>query len=616
LLLSGCKKNHEVTYVPVPTTTGASNPFGNYNLQLLTTVDIKTYLSSLAVQAYLTDLNSTYSGTLPSGLLFYSEMGQKIQHHQTPMTWTALNNEFANTFVKNITSSNQIENDIQGVHDAIVSDLASLEGCLKDYTDYLILNPATNGNNQQVHNPANIMETYMLLENFFTILINHQLQGLAILANVYNYVDTTGATMELYIEDTFESLISDEINAYLKTVNYMALNLFDHRSVNQYVFDMKYRDYGLAPDSVMFNMLARASFVGNLYLYMVNVETSAICGNILIPSKYTDGTISPVSSLTVRYSSTSSGSSTTTAIPLQSTYPYTYWEKSGSTWQAAPDNIFHAFIFQLDTAFHPGSNRTTLSVANMSGNTSPWYYQLPPEGYVDARYYNPRNPSYATSTTQRTDSNTMLFGYFSSRWIWGWQMLSMGNASDWSLINMATNNRSWACFEGAVVDVFNPWLTDTYATGLAVPGQKWALTNQTPATLFVHSINFSVPNPIVYSGIPVACSAYEISIVLNPVTNNVVNFYSTIYGTNPGIYDCGNSWFSDFPKQIIDNNIFGFNNQTFSGWGNAPISVSEMKPVQVSAGQPFTLMIDRMVFELYGLPKEENEVVDRRQSNL
>ncbi len=61
----------------------------------LTTVDIKTYLSSLAVQTYLTNLNSTYSGTLPTGLLYYSEMGQKIQHGQTTMSWTALNNEFA-----------------------------------------------------------------------------------------------------------------------------------------------------------------------------------------------------------------------------------------------------------------------------------------------------------------------------------------------------------------------------------------------------------------------------------------------------------------------------------------------------------------------------------------
>ncbi len=566
----------------------------------LTSVNIKAYMSSLAVQSYLTDLNSTYSGTLPTGLMFYAEMGQKVQHGQTTMTWTSLNNEFANTFVKNITANNQIENDIQGVHDAIVPDLMSLEGCLKDYTDYLILNPATNGNNQQVHNPANIMETYMLLENFFTTLINHQLQGLAILSNVYNYTDTTGATVGLYIENTFGPMISDEITAYLKTVNYMALNLFDHRSINQYVFDMKYRDYGIAPDTVLFNILARANFVANLYLYMINIEPSAICGNILVPSKYTDGSIPPVNSLTLNYSSKGSGSSAAAAIPLQATYPYTYWEKSGNGWAAAPDNIFHAFIYQLDTAFHPGSQRTTLSIANISGYTSPWYYQVPPTGYVDARYYNPRNPNYATSTTQRTDSNSMLFGYFSSRWIWGWHQLSMGSASNWALCNFTAGNYLWRCNRGP--NVTNPTITSLLGDYFSNLGQNWSLTNQTPTTRWVHSINFSVQKELYtpsYGYQPVACSAYGQWIFLNPVSNNMVNFYSTIYATNSGIYRCGNSWVSIDPPDPwynINDNIFGFANWSWNGshliFPMGPIKASFLNPVQVTAGQAYPLMID------------------------
>lgn len=495
--------------------------------------------------------------------------------------------------MRNITANNNIENDIQGVHDAILPDLTSLEGCLKDYTDYLILNPATNGNNQQVHNPANIMATYMLLENYFTTLVNYQLQGLTILSNVYNYVDTTGATVELYIDDTFGPLISDEINTYLQTVNYLVLNLFDHRSVNQYVYDMKYRDYGMAPDSVCYNILARANFVGNLYLVMVNVQPSSICGNIMIPSKYTGGITPPVSSLLINYSSSGSGSQAANALPLQSTYPYTYWQKTGNTWQAAPDNTYNLFTYQFDTAYHPGSQRITLNIGNLSGNKSPWYYQLPPTGYVDARYYNPRNPSYETSTTQRTDSNTMLFGFFSSKWIWGWQMLSMGNASDWSLTNFSTGSHTWNCFEGNILCPPNPLLTDTYGNSAPNPGQTWFLTNQSPSTLFVHSVNFQIPQQIQGSiSIPVACSSYEINVVLNPVTNGLVNFYSTITGTNPGIYNCGNSWVSFYPKQLIGDNIFGFNNQYPYGFGGSPISASGMKAVSVNAGQPFSLLID------------------------
>lgn len=572
-----------------------SNELDQLMAQLaLTTVDIKTYLSSLAVQTYLTDLNTTYSTTLPSGLLYYSEMGEKIQNHQSTMTWVALNGMFANTFVKSITANNNIENDIQGVHDAICPDLASVEGCLKDYTDYLVLNPTTNGNNQQVHNPANIMSTYMLLENYFSTLMNHQLQGLTILANVYNYEDTTGSTVEMYIDYTFAPMIIDEINAYLKTVNYMALNLFDLRSVSQYTKDMGYRDYGLAPDSVFYNILARANFICNLYMVMINVEPSSITGNIVIPSKYTDGTMQPATTMPITLSSASGGSSETgNANALQSTWPYTYWEVTGGAWQASPDNYYNLFFYQFDTAFHPGSQKVSIALGNLSGNKFPWYYQLPPTGDLIARYYNPRNPSYATSTTQPTDSNTILFGFFASRWIWGYQMLSMGDAVDWSLVDMATDSRSWSCFEGSVFDVFNPWLTDTYADSFSNLGETWALTNQTPQTTFVHSINFKVAQSLPTGTVPpVACSAYEIGIILNPVTTGAVNFFSAISGTNPGIYNCGTSWNYVNFKNFISNNIFGFSNQTPYGFGSYPISASGVKSMSVTVGQAVSIMID------------------------
>ena len=121
--------------------------------------------------------------------------------------------------------------------------------------------------------PEDVMKAYIALENFFLRFIHYQFEALAIVTNCYNMKDSSGALANTY-KNTIKTFITEEINIYIKTVDYFIVNLIDYRTPDAYAFDATnsflasefYDSYDgrylrVANDSVYRNVIARSRFV-------------------------------------------------------------------------------------------------------------------------------------------------------------------------------------------------------------------------------------------------------------------------------------------------------------------------------------------------------------------
>jgi len=454
----------------------------------LTEVKIIEHMDNLAIQTqFITPIKTAYSTDFPTALKYYADEAVLIKKGESPLTFVQLDNLFKMEYVPYITTgSGNISDKIQGIHDAICPNMP-MDGCLIDYTNYLILNPNTNMNNQEVLKEQNIMNTYMLLENYFSTVINYQIQGLVVLANAMNYLDTTGSTTQLYINQTFSALLADECNAYLNAVNYMIINLFDYRQQAHYVSDMQYRDFGIVPDTSFYNVLGRARFVCSLLQQASDINPDALCGSILTPFHYTDGTVNPPLAIDATYTGPTNGNMHATASTSQgflSTFPYTRWTVTSSDqtlWTASPDNHYNCYYPAANAGSIKGGQYSIL-ITDQGNPSFPWCHEKPITGKVTVKYYNPRHPDPTKATLAPTDSNTMPFGFFSSRWTWGFQRLSMGPRS--------------SVYVPRQYQQFDDMLPNPYFQLTALPKDSVYLTPREGTTTppFMHYITFSDPN--------------------------------------------------------------------------------------------------------------------------
>ena len=122
------------------------------------------------------------------------------------------------TFTNNVNGAWDIEDQIQKIHDAIISkDIGSTNGLLDLWTENFILTGSASGDK--------LMNYYHTLEKYFSILLFYQFQGANILVEAFNYKSVSntentdsGDSALSYLKGTFMPFISQQTDRFLKMV--------------------------------------------------------------------------------------------------------------------------------------------------------------------------------------------------------------------------------------------------------------------------------------------------------------------------------------------------------------------------------------------------------------
>lgn len=398
------------------------NGINAIQLQLqLMQVNILNFIANLAVNKYITSIHTAYSTTSPSGLIYFSQFARDIQNGVRPESDTVLLREMSQTYINAIYQfhSPDIVDLINQIHVQICPEVGGAkQSVLTEYTDHILLNPATNYNNQLVHQPENIMKSYLLLENYFLHLINAQQQGAIIMGNIYNQIDTSGKTFKDYLNGTFRDNIESETDMFLLMTDKLATSLVDYRSLDMFLDDIQYLKTGIRCDSMFRGVMARSRFVAGLLRSAVNLDPVAYGISVLIPARYNaTGDINP-STISMTHNGTPliadvdkyDGSD---GIP--GVYPYAYYQGGNAV---KPDNNWfvysHVFpAWQVNT----GSNTVVIESPPWRGTGLAKADAL--TGSYTVMYYNPKHPDFTKATPTPTDSNTYKFAYTALSWRFG-----------------------------------------------------------------------------------------------------------------------------------------------------------------------------------------------------
>lgn len=295
-----------------------------------------------------------------------------------------------------------------------------------------------NAGNVQINDGSQALAAYGLLESYFLSYITYQTQALTINLNALKYHDSTGQASKDYLEGKYQPRISEEITEFLRCVDILYKNLNDYRlsvggqvyQLDRFNHDMNYLNYGIAPDDIWINVLARAQFVSNLILDGLGSPYPVMCGYILTPWNYTNGNSPIVNQLTLNFDN-GHPSTVLKATSDSSRIPYTYWTLGNDVATCTPDNVWYTYRLGDITKADPGwpSNQEIGITIEDNGYYTPWAHSVPINGSVKTMFYNPRNPS----ETSPSYSNTcnMQFGYFSLTWPWGYMYLADFQHSNW-----------------------------------------------------------------------------------------------------------------------------------------------------------------------------------------
>ena len=404
----------------------------------ITQVRLENYISNTSLNNYITEISARFDTTDDSGLIYFSQMGSQLDPNSPDYasTISTLQPLVANYVSKN---TGVLEKDVQGIHDAICPGSASpLNGVLKDYANNIILNPPTP--NKNLTDPNNAMAAYLLLETYFSQILNYQTKACIIITEINNYKDPNGVAQlaSSYLNGTYKTLLRDEVIQYQQTVNYLLVNMSDFRTdPNMYINDTAYTPYGIARDNTHLMLLARSRFFCAQVLKAFENDFG-LYGAIVTPYDYSPGTNTPVSQITLQFSGPVTFTTTVNAQNMAGRFPYTKWDSAG---HASPDNNWSLYDFSTihnpntGNYFDPNIPGGTYNVTLVdNGNTdNPWRHHQTGLGQVTIKYYDPNNPNPLTATTSPTQTNTMKFGCFSGRWNWGFSRINSSYMSTWVL---------------------------------------------------------------------------------------------------------------------------------------------------------------------------------------
>jgi len=407
---------------------------------LITQVNLESYISNTVLGTYITNISSKFDTTSPSGFMYFSQQGSKLDPNTDPNSpeVITLKKEIATYATYNF---GVLETQIQGIHDAICPSTTALDGVLKQFVDKIILQNPTSA----MTDPNNAMANYLLLENYFAQILNYQTKALIIVTEINNYKDPSGTAASSYLNGTYKKLLTDEILAFHNTVQYMMLNMYDYRTTANYANECSYTQgagiigaggTGLAKDNIFLMVYARSRFftaqVRNAF-----ENNFGLHGIIITPYNYaqdSDASSPRTITLNLSQNNVTQASVSVQAKKMAGRFPYTQWQRNPYL-TVSPDNNWA--IYEFDTTADP-SNTTQAFNANLPAGTynvsisgQPWYNTSSNLGTVTILYYDPNNPDYKTATTNQTATNTVKFGCFSGRWNWGHMLLRLIPGGAW-----------------------------------------------------------------------------------------------------------------------------------------------------------------------------------------
>jgi hypothetical protein len=382
-----------------------------------TTQEIQTQYNYLATQLD--------SGTV-SEFMYYPSLAAKYQ--QDPVTWAATMKDASiqlltyshDTYYA--TGPGSMVDVIQQLKGLMIPAAGSmLKNALHTFNTTLI--PLAYA--KEVYNDSSTaMITYQILENYFLWIVGTQFQCENILVNSANVIDSANTmhyAQTLYT--AFKPVITQEVDVFLKEVNFFVANLDEYRNAKRWNNDVQYAGSGLTSDEIFVNVLARAQFLANTLYSAVGADHPVMCGRIITPMNYSNGNGSLLSSLTLNLPQKTI---TANAVHASSWIPYTYWQGTSSPNTCHYDTTWSVFSFgtmgQSDPGFGTGPIKVSL---NCPDNQTPWTHSSPTiEGTVSVFYYNPMDLNDKQLTYDSV--HDMQFGFFSYNWKWGFLYLRYG----------------------------------------------------------------------------------------------------------------------------------------------------------------------------------------------
>jgi|GEM_PF-1970936 hypothetical protein len=371
-------------------------------------VDIESWISNSAVHPFMVDIATKFQdSTSQYSLMYFPAMAARIKRGDPTAIPIKTLQTFELTYVLENNNPN-VTNNINQLFDQIQN-----QNALKIFTQKICLN---DGVQSQANLPANVMNAYLLLEGYFCQILNYQLQGMAVVANVDNAIDTTHATWKTKLTG-FQSMIKTELQQFLTTVDYLNLNLYNFRNQTQYTNDATITScqLGVAPDQVFLDVDARAQFLCNVVLDAFALPYPSVGVKIVTPHNYTDGSKPIVNTInvTVGGGSTSAVNCDNSPNGLSSQFPNTTY--NASTYNCSPDN--HWNVYRL-TGGNLLSGSPAVVIQDGGDKSSPWAHDSQITGNVKVLYYNPMN---GKSSPTKDSIYSIPFGFFSAVWYWGYQ---------------------------------------------------------------------------------------------------------------------------------------------------------------------------------------------------
>lgn len=378
--------------------------------------ELANFISTGVVYNYFTSIFEVMDPTTHNGFQYYPKRAAQYKAGQLPHDQRIQDSTDLLIFVDNVyykKNSFDVCNYSEQLSTLISSSSAN---AMSAYAN-LIIQKATNSH---FADSASMMRLYQLLECYFLQVVNKQFQCVLVWSNACNFKDKSGSEAKLYYTGTFSANIKAEISAFQAAVDYLVINLGEYRNIQRFENDMNYVNAGLAPDNLFIHVLARSQFISNLLYDALGISYPVVCGKIITPWNYTDGSSPVTTKITCRYSAVGGQSEdiTTTATKRQSQIPYTYWSSNDNP-SSSPDNSWNLYGFEYFKV--PTSNwaqpEYLMQIVDNGDTLVPWMHNAPIKGSINTLFYNPQNPS-QTSTTYSTTC-CIQFAYFSAAWPWG-----------------------------------------------------------------------------------------------------------------------------------------------------------------------------------------------------
>ncbi|MCX6277662.1 MAG: hypothetical protein NT004_06175, partial [Bacteroidetes bacterium] len=376
----------------------------NYN-----TTEILNQINNSVANSAISDVMTAMNSGDQMGLRWYSQAWANFYNNVPGYDSSYMKNyvSHASAAFQHYHSINQnLPNDFNTLQLLMVPALTGDSGCMYTFSKMLVGQFATQGASTTSNS---LMNTYLFLEFYYLTLVTYQLQAATAHMNVVCATDTLMG--KAYWENDVVPAMVQGAGAFLNSVDYLLMNLFEYRDMTHWYSDMAFAGLWMAPNSDMNNIQARARFQTQVLYQILGVTKQVIYGTIITPAGFC------ASPPRVNVGTTPYTLPASTSI-VKSRIPYTSW----SGVNCSPGNRWTLYHYSMGN----GMNCQPWNI-----NVIPtWSHLSSGNGYgtITPLWFNPRNPTLYSSV--KTDSCTIQFAFFSLIWPWGIMMSDYVNTSN------------------------------------------------------------------------------------------------------------------------------------------------------------------------------------------